>query len=393
MTSSCHPTCLAVWLAKEATSGTAIDRLHSAYCNRLVENGVPIWRSTLALEMLHPEVSGSMSVWTAAETIVRESARAGVMQSPSYQNSPVRIVDETNRPYRRRLTEDVSAMPLLQELKESGATDYAIFPLPFVDRSRTAAISYATQREDGFADQEIEALEQAAILFSPYAERFVLRRIAIDLLDTYVGKRSGQRVYEGAIERGQVETIRAAIWLSDLRGFTHFSDLHSIDLVLSALNQWMEIAVSAIEDNGGEVLKFMGDALLAIFPAIEGDATTPCRQALRAAERTCLETDRMNAERQAEGLPSIDFGIGLHLGNVAYGNIGGRARLDFTVIGAAVNHANRLQELSKHLTCRAIISSIFAEASGAPLVNLGQHPLRDVAEIHDVFTLPAERIG
>jgi adenylate cyclase len=378
-------------LAKDAEQHQSLAAVHHAFCDRLLAQGLPIWRSSLGLEVLHPETSGTQFRWVASETSV-EIAQRGLRNMQRYEASPVKIVDDTDKTYRRRLGTPIIDMPLLEELRQSGATDYVIIPLAFLDRSRSAYISFATREPSGFSDEEIERLEQAARLFSPYAERLVLRRLAIDLLDIYLGHRSGERVFNGAIERGAVESIRAVICMGDLRGFTRFSDEQPISSVIAALNEFFGVLVEAISSEGGEVLKFMGDALLAIFPAVEGDLGPSSEAAMRALGRIGRGMGELNESRVAAGTPALGFGLALHAGEVAYGNIGGRTRLDFTVIGPAVNHTSRILELSKKINRPVLISGAFAERCAAPLVRLGKFRLRDVSRSHEVF-VPQETIA
>lgn len=277
-------------------------------------------------------------------------------------------------------------MPLLAELRHNGATDYAIFPLPFLDHSRTRIISFATQSATGFSDNQIVALERASKLLSPYAERYVLRRIAIDLLNTYVGRRSGERVFSGAIRRGVVEHIQAAILVTDIRGFTRFSDSQPIDLVLEKLNSFFEEMVSAVEDHGGEVLKFMGDSLLAIFPAQQHSLSIPCSAALAAARDGWVRLHKSNTTQQGKSL-SLAACTALHAGEIAYGNIGGRLRLDFTAIGPVINHTSRLLELAKSIDVAIVASAAFEHECGVSLPSLGLHHLRDVDEQQPIFTV------
>jgi adenylate cyclase len=275
----------------------------------------------------------------------------------------------------------------LEELRLSGATDYAMYPLPFLDQTRTAVIAFATQRPDGFDPTALEDLELAARLLGPYLERHVLRRIAIDLLDTYVGPRTGQRIIEGRVDRGAAELIQAAIWFTDLRGFTHLSERAPIPDVLADWNVWFGIVGDVVEAHGGEVLKFIGDAVLAIFPVSAGQTRTDaCRNALAAAQDFCRRGDHENDARRP--LDPLAFGLALHFGEVAYGNVGAPRRLDFTVIGPAVNRASRLQDLAKRLGLRVLISGAFASAVDQPLIGLGRYGLRDIVHPEQVFTLP-----
>lgn len=377
------------WLAKEALQRRDLQALFPAFCTELRRRDLPIWRGQLGLEVLHPEQVGIMLIWKDDNLTVRDAQRSEVMQTPDYMNSPTRIVDETNEIFRRRLDRPSPDMPLLEDLRQLGATDYVMIPLPFLENRRTAVISFTTQAPDGFTEQQLDDLQLAAQLFSPYAERHVLRRLTIDLLDIYIGPRSGERITDGQIELGQVEHIQAAIWLADLRGFTRFSEEASIADVIEGLNSWLKPMVAVIDSHGGEVLKFIGDAVLAIFPIL-GDETgvqDTCGRALNAAREFSATALKANEARQAQGLPPLDYGLVLHVGEVAYGNIGAPTRLDFTVIGPAVNRAARLQELTKQLGQRLLVSETFAETCSCTLLDLGQHMLRDIEGEQRIFAL------
>src|SRR5438094_1827447 len=247
------------WLADAAAKYQRLPDLHHAFCDHLLAEGLPIWRASLGLEVLHPETSGAQLRWIASEASIEVMPRSGAQAMELYASSPVRVVDETRQPYRRRLTAPISDMPLLEELRQAGATDYVIMPLAFLDPGRIAHLSFATRQAGGFSDDDLKELAEVTRLFSPYAERHVLTRIAVNLLDTYLGHRSGERVFSGVIERGAVENIRSVICMSDLRGFTRFSDEQPIEIVLATLNEFFGVMVEAITTHGGEVLKFMGD--------------------------------------------------------------------------------------------------------------------------------------
>jgi adenylate cyclase len=379
---------ITLWLANEAPHDT-VKGLFAGFCHEIVRSGVPVWRASLGLEVLHPEVSGWQHVWTDESLSVRASDRATAPTSESYLNSPTRVVDETGRPFRRRLEAPCPDMPLLEDLRLAGATDYVMYPLPFLDQTRTAVISFATQQPQGFDPGSLEGLERATRLLSPYLERHVLRRIAVDLLDTYVGPRTGQRIIEGRVDRGAVEMIEAAIWFADLRGFTLMSEQSPIPEVLANLNAWFGTVGDVVEAHGGEVLKFIGDAVLAIFPtSAEHDRMAACRKALAAAQEFCHRSEAENVLRRASGNPPLEHGLALHVGEVAYGNVGAPHRLDFTVIGPAVNRASRLLDLAKRLDQQVLVSQALAREVSQPLVDLGRHQLRDVERPQRVFTLP-----
>jgi adenylate cyclase len=373
------------WLVEQAPHDNVKD-LFAGFCREIVQCGWPIWRASLGLEVLHPEVSGWQHVWVDESLTVRESDRATAASSPSYLNSPTRIVDETSKRFRRRLDTSCPNMPLLEELRLSGATDYIMYPLPFLDQNRTAAISFATRNAHGFDQSTIDSLERAARMLSPYLERHVLQRIAVDLLDTYVGPRTGQRIIEGRVDRGAVEIIEAAIWFTDLRGFTRLSEHSPIPDVLADLNSWFGIIGDVVELHGGEVLKFIGDSVLAIFPtSSEQNSMSACQSALAAAQAFCLRTDAENEVRRSVGRAPLMHSLSLHFGELAYGNVGASHRLDFTVIGPAVNRASRLLDLAKQLDRQVVVSRVFARELDQPLADLGRHHLRGVDRPQQVF--------
>jgi adenylate cyclase len=369
------------WLIEMAAREKNLAELHRLFCERLASFGIPLWRSSLGLEVLNPEIDGSQFRWVAHETQTLRMPRG-----TDYGGSPGQVVDDTGKPYRRRLDAAVNDMPLLEELRQMGATDYYIVPLPFIDRQRTAHISFATLKPEGFTDRDLEALSDAALIFSPCAERYVLRQIAIDLLTTYVGGRSAAKIYEGALDRGKAEMITATILIADLRGFTHYSETRPIANVLSTLNDFFDVLVAAIEPRGGEVLKFIGDALLAIFPASGGQAL-PCEPAIAAALDARHRIAALNKERAEAGRSLLKFGLALNAGEIAYGNIGSKSRLDFTAIGPAINHTSRLLEVAKKLDRDIVLSESFAKASGKHYASLGRHELRDIAGDQQVFCI------
>jgi adenylate cyclase len=273
---------------------------------------------------------------------------------------------------------------LLEELVAEGGTDYAMLPLPFVETSRTAVISFATKASTGFSEEEMRALDEASRLLSPYAERALLRRIAIDLLAAYLGRAAGQRVYEGRVERGDVETLEAAIWFCDLRGFTALAEHLPRREVIGLLNRWFDAVGGAVEAEGGEILKFMGDGFLAVF-LVDGEPGIVCDRALAAAEAAFVASRRLDQEFAGEGRAPLRFGLALHLGEVEFGNIGTHDRLDFTVMGPAVNHASRLEALTKELPTPVVASAAFAAHVSRPMRPVGRFALRGVTGEVEVY--------
>jgi adenylate cyclase len=372
---------LAFWLAENA--GLPLAEVHAGFCRELVQRGIPLWRSSLGMELLHPEQSGKRFAWSADGASEVTMAPRGVEMSDAYLYSPVKIIDDTERPFRRRLA-GRQELPLLEELRQAGGTDYAIYPLPFLDRTRSAYLSFTTNAPEGFSEEDLALLALAARLISPYAERTALRRMAIDLLDTYVGRHAGERIFSGQIKRGAVDTIEAAILMSDLRGFTEMSKKQARPVLIETLNAWFDGMASAVETHDGEILKFMGDGLLAIFRT-DGAAGEACLRAYAAASEAGAAIATLNVERRRAKHPAIGFAMGLHVGEVAYGNVGGRQRLDFTVLGPAVNYAARLQDLAKRLNQPLLVSRAFADRIAQPLTAFGAHPLRGIGRAEEVF--------
>ena len=273
--------------------------------------------------------------------------------------------------------------PILKDLRREGITDYIVLPVPFSDGTNKA-VSFATTRTNGFSDSEIASFVAMIPAFSFNLEIQALRRTARTLLDTYVGRQSGGRVLEGQIKRGMGETIRAAIWLCDMRGFTSLSESLPRDELIEMLNQYFGPMCDAVDANDGEVLKFIGDAMLAIFPVIENPAVA-CGHALSAALTAQQVLDGQNQLRLAAGVPPIKYGIALHIGDVLYGNIGSETRLDFTVIGPAVNLTARIESLCRDLGRSVLLSADFVSTSGVTADPLGEFALKGVRENHRIF--------
>jgi adenylate cyclase len=367
----------------------------AGFCDRLHEWAGPFSRISLGIEVLHPELSGGSMYWHEGTTTEREIARAGILGFDEYLRSPVYVAEQTNRPWRWRAGETVPDMPLIQDLHAQGVTDYCLLPLPIQDTSRTTTLSFATKRPGGFGtfggdEQGLGLLRRMAWLMTPYVERVALRIIALNLLDAYVGKIAGTRVYAGQIERGAVEPIDAAILMADLRSFTHLSEQLGEIAMVDLLNRYFDTLGDAIAAHDGQILKFMGDGLLAGFPINDpAQRHAVHAQALAAALAARANLATLNAALAREGKPAIDFGIGLHAGTVAFGNIGTKTRLDFTVIGPAVNQASRIQDLTKELRVPILASGDFAEAADVGMRHLGARSVRGVAAPVDLFA-PAD---
>ncbi|MDQ7249526.1 adenylate/guanylate cyclase domain-containing protein [Dongia sedimenti] len=378
------PPDLQTWLITQISEKPSLETLFTGFCKKLVKQGLPIWRSQLGLETLHPEDIGFSFLWVDGALQERARARPGLLASSDYINSPAKHVDDTGTAFTWKAGEDDRGMGLIKEFIADGVTDYVMLPLPFLDNARTASVSFATKAPGGFGAEGHEALRYAATLFSPLAERIALRRVALDALTVYLGATAAQRAYAGQIERGDVRTLQAAILIADLRGFTLLSDRLERRAMVALLDRWFGVMGEAIEAQGGDILKFMGDGLLAVFP-LDGDASASCARALAAAQQTIAGTAKLNEELVQEGQAPLRFGMALHCGDVEFGNIGAKRRIDFTVIGPAVNHASRLEGLTKVVEQPLVLSDTFAHTLGKPLRSLGSHVLRGVREPVEVF--------
>ena len=379
------------WMLHEGRSNTHMREFGDDMCRRVVEAGIPLWRAFCGIRTLHPQIAATAYVWRrGAGTAQRRTALHGAEKSPAFTQSPLAEVRRTGRTIRRRLGEPDAVLdyPVLEEFRAEGGTDYVAMPMMF-SSGEINSISWLTDRPGGFTDAEIAGLAEVAEMLTVLVETQTHRRITRALLDTYVGHRTGERVLSGAIKRGDGETLRAVIWFCDLRGFTTLSDTLPRALLLDLLNEYFEIAVNAVTAEGGEVLKFIGDGMLAIFELRAGDQVADrCAAALRAARAMQAAVAARNPDRIAAGLAEIRYGLALHLGEVTYGNIGAPSRLDFTVIGPAVNHATRIEKLAGKLDRCVVTSASFAAAAATPLTSLGTHSLAGVNAPQEVFTIP-----
>ena len=338
------------------------------------------------------QVAGIRILWRRG--IGSEETRYGydAIESGGYDRSPLRVVYEQGQTLRRRLNGDPADddFEILAELRAEGLTDYIVAPLELSSGRRQAA-TWATRHPDGFSDSQIATILELLPALAACTDSRAQRRLLQGLLSIYLGSSAGARVLAGSFRRGEGETIAAAIWLCDLRDFTSISEVLPRDDVIRLLNEYFELMAGPVQDHGGEILKFIGDAMLAIFPIADDlDRDRACRTALTAAKTALARLDEANATRLARGERAMELGLALHTGPVMYGNIGAPERLDFTVIGPAVNLTARLAGLCRPLGRRLLASARFASPCGSELVSLGFHPMRGLAEPQEVFALPGE---
>ena len=388
--SGCDTSTVAEWLVDGARSAQEPDQTLAELSDRLVGCGIPLSRVALYVRTLHPQIMGRRFLWQPDTGASATEAGFEILDKEEYRTSPIVHVATTGRALRRHLADPdcPNDFPILDQFRAEGVTDCLISPLVFTNGEIHAA-SWTTRRLGGFTDAHIAGIEAIITPLTRVAEIRALRRTATNLLDAYLGHQAGERILGGQIRRGDTEAIRAAIWLSDMRGFTALADRLAPHTLIDLLNRYFDCQVPVILEHGGEVLKFMGDGLLAIF-RITGDAAEGervCRAALAAAREARAQVAAMAGTGEHPTDDAVRFGLALHVGEVLYGNIGGGNRLDFTCIGPAVNMAARIEGLTREMGRVILASSEFAQHCPGGLVPLGRFALRGFGAEQRVFGL------
>jgi adenylate cyclase len=393
-----HTQSLIDWLIERSLAGTTERDLLAGLCERLVQAGIPLLRVSTATQLLHPTAGGQGVIWRRDNVIEQESfPRSGTPEGDAMRRvSPFDHLIVKRLPSRRWRFDDTyraGEFPLLDTLRAQGATEYFALVVEVgahasLSAARDIALSWAIDRPGGFHDSELALIERLtpALTFAANSARNVATGRA--LLDTYLGSDAAERVLSGNVLRGQAEAIRAAVWFSDLTDFTRIADGQPADAMLALLNDYAGCLTEAIHAQGGQVLKFVGDGILAIFR--DDEQSRACSRALDAASRAAGDVRLLNGKRCGTGQTCTGFTLALHFGDLLYGNFGGRTRLDFTALGPAVNEASRINDMCRSLDQRVIVSSAFAGAAGnrrAELVSLGRYALKGVVRHQELFTL------
>jgi adenylate cyclase len=379
------------WLIDGAPSVSRPTEIMAETCQRLLGAGLPLWRVAVFVRTLHPDIFGWSFLWRPGTEVVVNPANFEIQNSQEFRNSPLAILYQSGQEVRYRIEDPESRrFPFLDDMRAEGVTDYVAIPLRFTD-GLVHASSWTTKQAGGFTEEQLEGLRALVRPLARLIEIVNLRRTASNLLDTYVGNRAGERILGGQIRRGHTDTMDAAIWLSDLRGFTALSDRLPSETVVEILNRYFDCQVTSIRTHGGEVLKFMGDGLLAVFPIAEqaGDIELVCSHVLEAARESRASVEALNVPI-GETLERFRFGVALHVGRILYGNIGGGNRLDFTCIGPAVNLAARLEKITGRLNRTIVASAAFAGASVGDWMDLGEFPIAGFAKAARVYGLVDE---
>src|SRR5215207_3166577 len=391
---------LLVFLSEAGLRAFSEVDLLSAFCERLRKAGVPVARALVLIDTLHPVHEGHVFRWRRegqAFEPITEYGRVsdGGDAAQKWAVSPFHhLLVSGEAEVRRRLARGETAeFPVLEELRSEGQTDYLALIHHFAEGALGdmdgVYSSWATDEPEGFAEDQLAFLRQLLPTVALALKCISLGRVAETLVTTYLGRDAGRRVLSGRIARGVAERIGAVLWYSDLRGFTGIMEAAAPDEVIPFLNDYADAIISSVHDAGGDALKLIGDGTLAIFTA--EDSGTACAFALRAETLMRARIDAVSAERSVRALPVADAYLGLHIGEVFYGNIGSEDRLDFTVVGPAVNEVSRIAALCRSVEKDVLISSSFGAAAAKDdqgcMVSVGRYALRGVEKPQDLFTL------
>jgi adenylate cyclase len=375
------------WLSNEALQDSEPGALYGGLCRRLRGVGMPILRGQVAFRILHPLYDASAVNWDAERGAVVELYRPDDRTGHErFMRSPLGHALAHRLPIlRRRLTGETALLDFvsLEEMRAAGGTDYVVFVVGFGRATQNGILcSWLGDRPAGFTDGEIAELQRVTRELAIALKSKLERSVAQNVAHAYLGKRAGQAVLNGLIRRGDGEKITAALWYSDLRQSTELADRLPAEAFLNLLGHYFEMTASAVLDHGGEVVSLLGDAVLGLF-RVEGGPEEACGRALAAAHEA---RRRLGASSASTDGP-LDFGISLHLGQVIYGNVGVPERLQFTLVGSAVNEVVRVQDLTKQLGYPLLATAPFAEVTSGAWQPLGEHPLRGFESPMPILTM------
>jgi adenylate cyclase len=389
------------WLVEAGLDGLTQSELVEHYCERLVAAGVPLWRASIGADTLHPLIDAQGHRWLQGQGVREEffERSATPEREAEWRRSPWYWMIEAGGGdvMQRRLDGGANLQfDMFVELAGQGATEYYARLVRFGERAaigetRGIATSWTTRAPDGFPPGALALIDATLPAFALAFKAMMAIDTTRTLIGTYLGETPAERILRGEIERGQVKAVRKVLWFSDLVGFTRIADSLPRDQLLELLNAYADCLVGVVHGHDGEVLKFMGDGILAVINGPDGHA---CRRALDAALAAEAAIGRLNRARAAAGLPVTGFTLALHEGEVLYGNVGSRERLDFTVVGPSVNEVSRIQAMSRSLDQPILVSARFAQACGVErgrLVSLGRYALRGVGQPQELFTLDPAR--
>ena len=384
---------VAAWLAIEGRRIADPEALLTGLAGRLDAASAGIDRLSFSVVTLNPLLIAWNCLWRRGQGTSIFRGSHGAQNSDAYIGSPLQFVREQQRVFRRRIEslDEERDHRFLHEMRAAGMTDYAALPMVF-GTGTVNVLTVATMSAPGFDDASLERIEALANLLAPLVEIIEARRMALGLLDAFIGPRISERILHGQVKRGDGDRIEAAFWYSDLRGFTELSEALPAADLLHLLNDYFENCAAAAAVRGGEILQFIGDAILIVFEIKRPqDEARVCEGALDAAIDAFDSIAVVNHRRRHGGLPQIEFGLGLHLGAVTHANVGAPNRLAFNVVGPAVNKTARIQALTKEAGVPLLLSEEFATRIKRPLRSLGRFNLRGASGAHEVFAVEEER--
>jgi adenylate cyclase len=397
---------ISAFVTQSGLSGLDPNAMLMGFCERLCAAGLPLARASVIIDTLHPGYEGHVFHWRSGEGLrtpqsYGRTTQASGEASESWRRSPFYRMMQEGRTTARWPLAAVSGdeHPILSELREAGITEYVTMISPFgedriIGEMDCAYTGWSTDHPAGFHDQHLAVLERLVPVLALAVMTNSLAGIARTLVETYLGRDAGQKVLKGRIERGVAERIEAALWFSDLRDYTRITDTAPAHQIIPLLNDYAEAIISAIQAEGGDVLKLIGDGTLAIFTSEDREHT--CRAALAASDRARAAVNTLNERRSAEELPTTGMYLGLHVGEVFFGNIGSKDRLDFTVVGPAVNEVSRIAAMCRSVDQPMLVSSAFKAALGQDrrrLVSVGRFALRGVGQAQDLYTLEPQALS
>lgn len=406
------PIDLAGWLAQAGLRNMLLEELVDGFGRRLNEADLRVERMFLGMNTLHPMVRARSLIWDAAGGIGQHFEFAhSEIDSTEIRSSPFATMLLDGISERRRRVDgidDLGGVPVFEELRAAGMTEWIGWVQPFGELSLQVGtpaeaehserlglvVSTSTDRPDGFRDTDVAFLREVLPVFALAVKAISMRGIGHGLLAAYLGDDPAGRILAGTVRRGEVQSVEAVVLFTDLRGFTALADTMPGHEVIALLDDYFNCMVQPIVARDGEVLKFMGDGMLAAFAVVLDDRAEVCATALAAAEEILARIDALNIDRRNSGQRATSLDVSLHIGRVLYGNVGSESRLDFTVIGPAVNEASRIEALCQPLGQSLLMSQAFAEAATASrdrLVSLGRHRLRGVREETELFGLAGQR--
>ncbi|MDP6873540.1 MAG: adenylate/guanylate cyclase domain-containing protein [Alphaproteobacteria bacterium] len=392
------------WLVMRGLAGDSVAELVAGLCQRLADQGVPLLRAFVGLQTLHPLYGGYAYVWRrGAEDLTTDAYLRQGGHNKDFLVSPFQHMRESRLlRFRQRLDGPAEPeFPIYRMFRDEGGTDYFVRLFPFaradaVEREDGVLISLLFDRKGGMAEDEIAEIEAILQVFALAARSAATYATALSVTSTYLGRDAGQRVMDGDIDRGSPSTMRAVIYYADLRGFTPLSEKLAGPDMLAMLDDYLDAIARGVLQRGGEVLKFLGDGVLAVFEIAQDDTEcqVACQQGMAAGWDAFAAIDALNATREAQGQPTMQLDLAMHIGDVLYGNVGAEGRLDFTVIGPAVNEASRIEAMCGELDRNWLVSDSFFQSArhcSDAMEPMGRHQLRGLTGERALYSLPTAR--